>query len=282
MFYNLFDFKGIEFANSFLLFFSVLIIYFLIKKVKNWKTGFFWLFFFLFNFYTIYFSRATYVENLQLLFVWFYVYLFVKGFLKKDFQYIAGAFIPLSLLITIRIEAFFYIIVYFFLVFCFLFRRQLEINIKKSIKYLIPFLFGLLIIINIFIFDPSIFTTIIDTIKIAGPSAQLALGLPTDIPYNQQIFIWITLFYMFTPAFLLALFLGILNFFKENKKTKKLLLLIVILILPQFMFLIRPGIAFYLPWAMRRQWAVFIPFVFLLFVLFLSNYKIFWVIQLEN
>jgi len=275
IFYKLFNFTGFPIALSFLLFLSASIIYFLCKKLRNWKTGAIFLLFFLFNFYTIYFTRATYVENLQLFFIWFYVYLFLNGYLKKDFGYIVLSFLPLAFLTTIRLEAILYIIVYFFLVFYLLFKKEFEIDLKKHLRYFVVFLFGILVITNIFIFDPSIFTTIIGTLKIAGPTAQLAHGLAEDIPYNVQIFIWITLFYMFTSVFLLALFLGILNFFKESEKTRKLLLLIIILILPQFAFLIRPGIAFYLPWAMRRQWAVFVPFVFLLFSLFLSNNKFF-------
>lgn len=274
MFYKLFNFKGIEFSNSFLLFFSVLIIYFLIKKMKNWKAGLLWLFFFLFNFYTIYFSRATYVENLQLLFVWFYIYLFIKGYLEKDFKNIVYAFFPLSLLTTVRLEAILYIIVYFFVVFCFLFKFKKDFKINpKYLKCLIVLLLSILIISDIFIFDPSIFTKITESIKSARPGTKLAWGPPEKIPYNQQIFVWVTLFYMFTPIFFLISFLGILNFFKEGKETKKTLLLIAILIIPQFAFLTRPGIAFYLPWAMRRFWAVFIPFVLLLFSLFLSNYR---------
>ncbi len=276
VFYKLFGFMGIEIANSFLLFFSLTIIYFLIKKNKNWRAGLFWLLFFSFNFYTIYFSRATYVENLQLLFVWFYVYLFIKGYLKKNFQYFIYAFIPLALLATVRLEAFLYFAIYFLLVFYFVvLKRKFNINLKKWKRYLVVFLFGVLIIGDVFIFNPSIFSTIVSTIKIVGPGAKLAHGSPEDIPYSQQIFVWIALFYMFTPVFFVTLFLGILNFFREDRKTKKTLLLIVILIFPQFAFLIRPGIAFYLPWAMRRQWSVFIPFVFLLFSLFLSNKKFF-------
>ncbi|GAI12251.1 unnamed protein product, partial [marine sediment metagenome] len=126
---------------------------------------------------------------------------------------------------------------------------------------------------NVFIFDPSLFSVIIGTVKGAAVGTSLAWGPPENIPYNQQLFIWTTLFFMFTPAFLLIIFLGILNFFKEDKDTKKIILLIAVLIAPQFAFLIKPGIAFYLPWAMRRQWAVLIPFVFLLFSLFLSNYR---------
>src|SRR6266403_655133 len=115
IFYKLFGFTGVEFANSFLLFFSSSIIYFIIKKIFNWKTAFAWVLLFLLNFYTIYFSRSTYVENIQLLFTWFYVYLFIVGYKNKNFNFIISAFIPLMLLMTVRLEAFMYIPMYIIL-----------------------------------------------------------------------------------------------------------------------------------------------------------------------
>src|SRR6266403_2194459 len=85
------------------------------KYIFNWKTAFAWVLLFLLNFYTIYFSRSTYVENIQLLFTWFYVYLFIVGYKNKNFNFIISAFIPLMLLMTVRLEAFMYIPMYIIL-----------------------------------------------------------------------------------------------------------------------------------------------------------------------
>lgn len=271
IFYTLFDFTGVRIANSFLLFFSASIIYFLIKRIRNWKAGVFWILFFLLNFYTIYFSRATYVENLQLFFTWFYIYLFIKGYQKKDFQFLIYSFVPLSLLMTVRLEAFLYVIIYCLVVLFFIFKKTLTIDKKKWVKYLISLLFGVIIITSLFVFDSSFLDPALNFIKKNKLEASLAWGESEEIPYNQQVYIFVSLFYIFTSAVVIAVFMGILNFFREDKKIKKIILLISILILPQFVLLIRPGIAFYLPWFMRRFWAVFIPFVLLLLVLFISN-----------
>lgn len=273
IFYHLFDFNGIRIANSFLLFFSASIVYFLLKGIKNWKAGVFWLLFFLLNFYTIYFSRATYVENLQLLFVWFYVYLFIRGFQKKDFYYTVYAIVPLSLLFTIRLEAFLYFIIYLLITTLFLFKKIVKVDKYKLWKYLTPIIICMVIFGSLYIFDPNFLDPALSFIKINKSSPSLAWDSVASIPYNEQVFILVSLFYMFTAIMVLMLFLGTVNFFYEKKQIKKILLLIFIIILPQFAFLVRPGIAFYLPWFMRRFWAVFIPFVIIIFVLFLSNNK---------
>jgi hypothetical protein len=68
------------------------------------------------------------------------------------------------------------------------------------------------------------------------------------------------------------LFFGLVNIVID-KPIRKTVFLIFLLILPQFIFLIKPSIAEYLPWYMRRFWPVFIPFTLLLFSLFLTNAK---------
>jgi len=268
IFYTLFKINGIAIANSFLLFFSASIIYFLVKRIRNWKAGIFWLLFFLINFYTIYFSRATYVENLQLFFTWFYIYLFIRGYLKKDLTYIIYSFAPLILLLTVRLEAFLYVIIYCLVTLFFIFRG---VKGKSWLRCLIPIFFGVIVIVSLFIFNPSFLDPALDFIRSNKLSAQLTWESKEFVPFNEQVFFFISQFYMFTPVILLAVFLGILNLFREEKRVKKIILLIAILILPQFAFFYRPGVAFYLPWFMRRFWAVLIPFVLILLVLFISN-----------
>jgi len=81
------------------------------------------------------------------------------------------------------------------------------------------------------------------------------------------------MFYVFNPMCIpIMLFLGLMNFVRD-KSIRGEVLLVALLVLPQLAFLLKPSIAFYLPWYMRRFWAVFIPFVFLLFALFITNTK---------
>lgn len=279
LFHYLFNLKGFPIALSFSLFLSVSIIYFLCKRIRNWKTGMFFILFFLFSYYTIYFSRATWVENIQLLLTWFYIYLLVYGYQNKNVNYLLYAFLPVSLLMAFRLEAILYVSVYILVFFYFLFLRKGGFKFeKKSLPLIISILiFGLSIIASVVIFDPSAIIfgeqsaiqTILKTIK--SPQADIAWGLKEFVPYNEQIFQWVFLSYLFGPHFLLIFILSLLNFLNENKKTKKVILLVSFLILPQFVFLVRPSIQLYIPWAARRFWGVFIPYVFILFALFLTN-----------
>ncbi|MFA5134775.1 MAG: hypothetical protein WC505_03190 [Patescibacteria group bacterium] len=271
IFYSLFGISGIKVANCFILFFSTSLIYFLLKRVKNWKIGVLWVIFFLLNYYTLYFSRSTFVENLQLLFTWFYVYSFVRGFQKKQFGWIVFSLVPLVLLMTVRLEAFLYIIVYCLIVIVFLFRKTVKINFRHWWKYLLPVLFGVAVLLSLLEFDPSFLDPALSFIKDNQVEASLAWGPAEYVPYNQQVFIFASMFYMFTPVFVMIFFLGVVNFFQEERVVKQKLMLVFFLILPQFAFLLRPGIAFYLPWFVRRYWAVFFTFAFILFACFLVN-----------
>lgn len=260
IFYKLFGFIGIEFFNSFLLFFSASILYQIIRKIFNIKTTLFWLVLFLFNFYTIIFTRANYVENIQLFFTWFYIYLFLRGFIEKNFNFIAFAFIPLMLLMTIRFEGFLYIPMYILGTASLLKLKKVIVERKYYFFYILSFLIGVSIPFFIFVFDKTLLLTSLNLLSSNNVGASIANGSINKVPYNQQFFIWVNTVYMFTPIFITFVILGILNIFNCDKKVKTFLLLITVLILPQFLFFIRPGIAFYLPWFMRRFWAVFMPF----------------------
>lgn len=281
IFYHLFGLNGFPIGLSLSLFLSTVIIYFLCKRIRNWQTGFLFLIFFLFNYYTIYFSRAPWVENLQLLLVWFYIYLFLRGFQSKKLSFIFYASLPLSLLMLFRLETLLYIPIYLILVFCLCFIKKFNFKFdKKTINIsttILVILFSTLIIANAFVFDSSMILfgpesslqTIIKTIQ--NPRAKIAWGPQEFVPYNQQIFLSVFLFYAFGPIFFLITSLSLINFFQENKRMQIIILLISFLILPQFIFLIRPSIQVYLNWAMRRFWGIFIPYIFLLFALFLTN-----------
>jgi hypothetical protein len=278
IFYHLFGVSGFPAALSFSLFFSCLVIYFLCKKIRNWKAGAFFLLFFLFNYYTIFFSRATWVENIQLLLTWFYVFLFVKGYILKSRNYMLLAFLPVSILMLFRLEAMLYVAVYFAALFYFLVAKRKEFG--KEFSYFSAaaiLLFGALMVLSPFIFDiygmvfdkDSPVGMIINTLK--NPVEAGIVDSATKAPYNEQIFIWVFLYQLFGAPFLIISFLAVYNLFKENQQIKKIAILIAFLILPQFIFLIRPSVQLYLQWAARRFFGAFIPFIFILFSLFMTN-----------
>jgi len=278
IFYSLFGISGFPISLSFALFLSTAIIYFLCKKLRNWKAGFFFVLFFLFNFYTMYFSRSTWVENIQLLLVWFAIFLFIKGWQAKKLNYLIYAFLPLSIMMMFRLETMLYLGVYFL---AFLF--QLIFNWKKyektpSIWAISLIIFALFFSVIPFIFDSEMMLRgesspvpmILSTLK-NPTNADIALLEDNEVPYNQQFFVWVFLYYLFRIPLLIILVLGLLNFFIEEKETKKAIFIIAFLISPQFVFLIRPSIALYIPWAVRRFWPVLYPFAFMVFSLYLTN-----------
>jgi len=273
MFHNLFGISGFPIALAFVFFFASMIIYFLCKKIRNWKTGLFFIIFFLLNFYVIYFSRATYVENIQLLLVWFGVFLFFKGFQEKKLNYMLLSFFPIVIMFFFRTEAILYFGIFLLVLLYFaIFKRKFKFE-KKSIWYVVLILtFCLFLFFSYYTFDPThVQNTTLGIFNTAKNPGTAMFGAEQVKPYSEQLFIWITLFYMFGLPLILLLIFGIFNLFKENKQTNHSILLVFLLILPQFALLIKPMVALYLPWAMRRFYPVLLPFIFILFSLFLTN-----------
>lgn len=277
IFYYLLGFKGFAVANAILLFFGASFLFFLGKNIRDIKTGIVVLSFFILNYYTIYFSRATYTENIQLTLIWSSVYMFMIGYDQRKLNWIVYGFMPISLLLLVRIEAFLYVIVYIILIYYFKSISKWSIDDDRHYTNILLVL-SLLIFssyaLYIYFFNPSIISDFIyeNMNKVASnPTNTLA---NTPLPYNEQFFIWSYMFYVFLPfgAVIMAL-LGIINILYDSQ-TRNKLILVTVLILPQFIFLIKPSIAFYLPWFMRRFWAVLLPYIFLIFGVFITNKNI--------
>lgn len=128
-----------------------------------------------------------------------------------------------------RLEAMLYVSVYLALAFYFCFLRKRYFNNRLSPMTLLTISAGILMIVSIFIFDSSALKNyalqpIIDTIK--NPSANIAWVSKNFIQFNQQVFIWVFLFYVFGSIFLLITCLSIFNLFTEKKGMRKIILLL--------------------------------------------------------
>lgn len=273
MFYNFFGLFGFSIGNTVLLFSSCSAMYLLGELFRGKKTGLLFVLFFTFNYYTLYFSRATYVENLQLLLVWFAIYLFIEGYKKEKFDYMICSIFPFTLLTLVRPEGFIYLFVPFILVCYFRFIKKWKSD--KPLTTGIITIIGLIILIDFILYN-YIFNNSIIVNQILGYSLNVASNptdtIVTNAPYNEQIFIWTYFLQVFIPILLpIMFFLGLTNYIYEDSEMKKYIIMITILISPQFIFLIKPSIAFYLPWFMRRFWAVFLPYIILLFCLSVTN-----------
>ena len=272
-FYNIFGFSGFSIANSLLLFFGLFFLYSTGKTIRNEKTGIIVVVFFIFNFYTIHFSRATYTENLQFLLIWLYVFLFLTGYQKKELDWIIYSSLPLVLLLFVRLEAPLYILVYAVLLVYFKSVENFTIKNKRIVILIsIAVLLALInyLLVNFFIMDNVSAVISYAHRVLFNPSQTITY---VQAPYNEQLFLWTYLFYAFNYSLVFMAVLGFINFFIESKKMKSQTILILLLTSPQFLFLIKPSISPYLPWFMRRFWAVFLPIIFLLFAIYITNKK---------
>lgn len=276
MFYYLFGFKGFAIANAFLLFFGFSFLFFLSKNIKNEKAGLLLLSFLVLNYYTIYFSRATYIENLQLPLIWSSVYMFMIGYDQKKLDWIIYGCIPISLLLLVRYEGFLYLTIYLSLLFYFKFFKKWSTS-NRCNRYVRFALFLNLCVLFLYIlyvysFNPSIISNVV------GDYLYLIISNPTNtlteypLPYNEQLFIWSYIFYVFfQTGIILMAFLGVTNLLNDTEQVRNKIIIVTVLIFPQLAFLIKPSIALYLPWFMRRFWSVLLPYIFLIFALFLAN-----------
>jgi len=273
LFYNFFGLFGFLIGNTVILFLSCSAMYLLGDLLRGKKTGLLFVLFFIFNYYTLYFSRATYAENLQLLLVWFAIYLFIEGYKKEKFDYMVCSIFPFTLLTLVRPEGFIYLFVYFIMVCYFRFIKKWKSD--KPLTTGIITIIGFIILIDFILYN-YIFNSSIILDQILGYSLGVASNptdtIATNAPYNEQIFIWTYFLQVFIPILLpIMVFFGLVNYRYEDFDMKKCIIMITILISPQFIFLLKPSIAFYLPWFMRRFWAVFLPYIILLFCLSMTN-----------
>jgi len=247
LFFHYFGFPGFSVGLSLAQFISTSTLYFLCRLLRGWKAGFVFILLFLFNYYTLYFSRGMWSENLQLLLIWFYVYLFYRGWRQRSLTLLVAAALPVSTLMFYRLEAFLYLGIYFFVAPLSIFLLRKELLFKKAI----------------------IIFAVVRTV--AEPRPDFAWKPRNQVKYNQQVFIFVFLFYIFGPAFILWGILGLANIILEKPKIKEAFFIITLITLPQFIFLIRPSAQIYLNWVARRYWGVFFPYIFILFALFLTN-----------
>jgi hypothetical protein len=194
IFYHYFGINGFPVGLSLALFLSGSFIYFLCKRIRGWRVGAVFLIFFLVNYYTIFFSRALWVENLQMLLIWSYAYLIVRAFQEKNFTLLLAASLPVALLMHFRLEAMLYVVIYL-LVIVFVCIRRGEFRIWRK-ENLVPVIllaaFALTLIVSVFVFDPnalltddeSSLRTIVKTIT--RPGANIAWHTGALIPYTNR------------------------------------------------------------------------------------------------
>lgn len=279
-FYSIGGLTALFWANSFLLFISLSIMYFIGKRLSGKVSGLLLVIFFITCYATLYFSRRTLSENLFLFLIWFGVLLFVTGLQHKNRRLLISSFIPISLLPLARIEGFIYILSF---VFASLIIHKRKIDLKGFYKekefLLVILIFGIsgLYYLN---FMQNYFLIVIKVIENIIIKALDSMGVSLGIenrtflrtisftPMENLRYVFYLFNYYFITPFIVACIIGL-----YKKKFKFEHFIITILVFPSLLYLYDPIIFRDHPWAMRRYWPVFMPYVFLLTSSYLSKIK---------
>ena len=270
-FYFYLSLYGVKIATSILMVLSLICLYLLFMQFKSNKTGKIFglvlLIFFVMNYYTLTFFRSTYIEGFYLFLVLFLFLVTLKG-MENPLYFIPG-FITVGLIIISRPEAILNLIIYSALAFYLIFKG------KKSTKRLIIPIF---IIISLSIIVLSLYNLFVNPFLITNfsniaNSFKNSADLVGDVPaFNKFIFNFDYVLAIFSPiGFILMLIFSMVGFKRLSRVLKYKSIILIILIAPQIVYIINAGIAFYLPWFMRRFFPTVFILALLLFFLVISN-----------
>ncbi|MBU0963428.1 hypothetical protein KKC06_00105 [Patescibacteria group bacterium] len=284
LFYTWGGLLGLFLANSLLLFLSLCIFYFLGKSIKNKWAGILFVLFFASHYLTIYFSRQTLSENIMLFLFWFGIYLLIKGYYNKNLSFVLSSLIPILVTLFVRVEGIFHLFTFLIVIIIinnYQKNKWPNQKINKNILLVILFLICIFIGYIVFFLPPS-YAQIMHVARfVVRPLVVFSTKIiPTmaDNVFIQENFIStstyrikevdklgdinyvfsILFFYLILPYIILSL-IGL-----YKRQYKFIIFLITIIVLPSFLYLYDPLIARDQPWALRRYWAIFIPYVMLL------------------
>jgi len=292
LFYAWAGLKGLFMANSLLLFLTLNIFYLLGKRLKDRLTGVIFITLFACNFLTIYFSRRTLSENLMLFLFWLAAYLFIKSLHEKKYSIMTAGLIPLLISLLVRVEGTFFLI--FFIIAILIVKYQKKIRWSQIFLNKNLLVIGLIILLlanyAIFYLPPS-YTQIVRGARfIIRPVVVLTAEIIPAIGNNsfvQEYFISnetyvnvveetrkindfkyvfsVLSFYFIIPYILLV----IIGFYQRKFKWK--IILLGLIALPSLLYLYDPLIVRDQPWALRRYWSVFIPYIILVSSVYLRG-----------
>lgn len=274
VFINLFGIKNISFVNIPLIFIGVVALYFFSKEISTPKSAIIAITLLMTSYPFNWFTRKTFSENLLFMLFWLGALCLIKVYKNKNGIYFYIILVSIGTSLVTRVEGLFYLGALIIVLVLF--------NIKGYFRTIYLYIFLLLIIIpSIYyyiVIDPRYFTMIISKIsgllKILGiNSTQSTLNQTSDIPAetsiieNKQTYFALYLlnqynFYIFILSIPLAL---IHDFFRDNKKKAYTIVFTLLLLLPNFIFLIKPNINYDQPWFLRRYMPVILPFGIVMF-----------------
>ncbi len=264
------------FGNSLLVFLSLIFIYLVSMEISNnKKAGLLSIFFFLVNYVTVWIGRWVLTGPLHLFLIWLGLFLIIYGYNKGNLNMSLLSFLPISFLSLVRPEGILYILSFGLSILLILYKFKMN-RIRYEITYSIVLfitsfvLFNCIVLYyyynninNIYLYQ----NLLAPIVSILGRFLGLNVGAQTPINYLQQYYPFY-IFLVFT-AYNLTPFL-ILSVFSIRKITFKMFIL-VLSVAPSFIFLVKQLTRISHPWFMRHFWPVFIPLIFLMASIGISN-----------
>jgi len=271
----IFGTAGVYVSNFLLIIIGLMSLYFIGKKIKNGKVGIITVIMLATAFPFIWFTRRTFSEILLFALIWFAILCFIEAHDRKQSRFWIPMFFACGLSLATRSEAL-PIIILLFVIFVFLVFREKEKLISKwgiviFLITLVPFIYwSAATHVGQFWFNDTI--SQYKSIFISSSSSVSVTpveGVSTLRSHQAQfVFQMLSEYSLYWFILLIPLaFIG--SFIKKDKKVFKYLFITLLIILPTFVYLIRPYITIDQPWFLRRYVFTILPFAFLCSSIFL-------------
>ena len=264
------------FGNSLLVFLSLIFIYLVSMEIShNKRASLLSIFFFLVNYVTVWIGRWVLTGPLHLFLIWLGLFLIIYGYNKRNLDMSLLSFLPISLLSLVRPEGILYLLSFSLSILLILYKFKMN-RIRYEINYFIVLFIASFVIFNcimlyyyynninnIYLYQ----NLLASLVSILGRFLGLGGRAQAPINYLQQYYpFYIFLVFM---AYNLMPFL-ILSVFSSRKIAFKMFILILS-VAPSFTFLVKQLTRISHPWCMRHFWPVFIPLIFLMASIGISN-----------
>jgi len=258
-------------ANAFLLFFVLIILYAVGSLIANRKVGMIFILLYSLHYTTLWFSRRTLAECIMVPLIWLSFLLFVYGVKKRNGNYIAASFIPLTLGLMMRFEVLFYAFVFAVVTFFLYFYDKIckKEAIRLTRVSILSLTVVLLNVVNLdlylYLTEPKCFFNYLNEtwLKVQllfgghSPMGTVSIGNST---YKDYVLKYV--FNCFT-AYLLIPLLVLIFFGIKHRRYKSGYLLLLVLCSPAFLLVPYPTISWVQPWFMRHYWVVLVPLIIL-------------------
>jgi len=264
------------FGNSLLVFLSLIFIYLVSMEIShNKRASLLSIFFFLVNYVTVWIGRWVLTGPLHLFLIWLGLFLIIYGYNKRNLDMSLLSFLPISFLSLVRPEGILYLLSFSLSILLILYKFKMN-RIRYEITYSIVLFIASFVIFNcimLYYYYNNINNVYLYQ-NLLAPLASilrrfLGLGGRAQVPINYlQQYYPFYIFLVFT-AYNLTPFL-ILSVFSSRKIAFKMLIL-VLSVAPSFTFLVKQLTRVSHPWCMRHFWPVFIPLIFLMASIGISN-----------